>query len=813
MGLFGGMTRKPSITGEKAASPGVDAPSPHDVAPRAYLQKGSAATACTMHAKSMRACAAGSTKFFSSVIKAIKDKALSCFGHGSCAVRGEDSPPEPLGSKMVTFEAAASALAASANVPGVPASAASEAAASTPPASANVPVVPASATPGEPVCAIVLVVAAPAPAQDLQLQVAAPVHPHGRLDYPDIKRGKPQPIYHSTDAVMAAAAVAAARQGVEQAECTVVAAARELGSLRDAEPGSRERAQAAPLDPNVRMVRLALTEEEAIVAHRRSVEQEVMTMAAMRASKAAGRRNAPAFGAYVTALKELRATRSEAAERDAHALAVRKNAAAEPPVAEQAAVARRAWRMLKEARVELGHTMDVLVEAEGARAHADEASAPGGRKLFGNTADLPQIMAGARLGQPRESWPAEAAAGLPATQDTPRPPAAQDTPRPPAVPHTPRPPAVPHTPRPQQPQAALAAGLPVVQPNKKTWLQELEQQVAVDSCDSGKLFNRPSNGSSKLFNRWSNGSSELFNRPSNGSRELFNRWSNGSSTGSGTGSGNGSSELFNRWSNSSIGSTGSTGAISLHDCMCIVNVEEPASTAPASAPQPQALPYTRPGSTLHWAAERSEQLPGGRSSGRIVRAAIAQLERLLPASLSSTEATDLQSIMDRGMPYNEQSPAHRGELLRLWQLAFLGVPSPESLKDDLVKEMGWQSADPATDMRGSGLFGLQCLRYMAEAHPGTFARLMRKMDGVRAEYEYPFAASGLNLQVFVAVYELLDMEWLKAKASYMAFGPVILTVRNKLSAALAARPRNMAALRAKMGLGPVATCHCKRQAP
>jgi hypothetical protein len=106
-------------------------------------------------------------------------------------------------------------------------------------------------------------------------------------------------------------------------------------------------------------------------------------------------------------------------------------------------------------------------------------------------------------------------------------------------------------------------------------------------------------------------------------------------------------------------------------------------------------------------------------------------------------------------------------------------------------------------------------------------------------------------EVFVAAYELLDMEWLNAKASYMAFGPVILvrgggggvlavrvcicayacacacvcmllctraphsytprhappvqTVRNKLSAELAARPSNVAALRAKLGLRPVTT--------
>eukprot|EP00955_Chlamydomonas_euryale_P009248 99044-Chlamydomonas_euryale.AAC.2 len=60
--------------------------------------------------------------------------------------------------------------------------------------------------------------------------------------------------------------------------------------------------------------------------------------------------------------------------------------------------------------------------------------------------------------------------------------------------------------------------------------------------------------------------------------------------------------------------------------------------------------------------------------------------------------------------------------------------------------MGWQGEDPSTDVRGSGLLGLQCLLHLADSHPAAWRRLLHKLDGQRAEWEYPFAAAGLNVQ-------------------------------------------------------------------
>lgn len=60
-----------------------------------------------------------------------------------------------------------------------------------------------------------------------------------------------------------------------------------------------------------------------------------------------------------------------------------------------------------------------------------------------------------------------------------------------------------------------------------------------------------------------------------------------------------------------------------------------------------------------------------------------------------------------------------------------------------------QGDDPATDFRGAGLFGLQNLVSFAELAPSAYHRLMLKESGTRAEWEYPFAAAGLNLTVMM----------------------------------------------------------------
>ena len=129
-----------------------------------------------------------------------------------------------------------------------------------------------------------------------------------------------------------------------------------------------------------------------------------------------------------------------------------------------------------------------------------------------------------------------------------------------------------------------------------------------------------------------------------------------------------------------------------------------------------------------------------------------------------------------------------------------------------------QSEDPGTDFRGAGYFGLENLVYLAERHPHVFKSMMLKLEGTRVEWEYPFAAAGLNLtymlsellelhgsssslslsescpvpkcrpgraflvllaqdecafeELYCLTFQQLDKVWLDTKASYMEFGQV-----------------------------------------
>eukprot|EP00959_Pyramimonas_sp_CCMP1952_P071688 1497451-Pyramimonas_sp.AAC.1 len=138
--------------------------------------------------------------------------------------------------------------------------------------------------------------------------------------------------------------------------------------------------------------------------------------------------------------------------------------------------------------------------------------------------------------------------------------------------------------------------------------------------------------------------------------------------------------------------------------------------------------------------------------------------------------------------------------------------------------MGWQGEDPATDFRSGGLISLQQLIFLGENHPSTFRKLMNKEEGVRSDWEYPFAVAGLNITfmlteilelrkepdvpqgdafrgfaklleneenaldfVYLATFELLDYNWLKQRASYMEFPNVMNATKSTVASALASQ--------------------------
>jgi hypothetical protein len=196
-----------------------------------------------------------------------------------------------------------------------------------------------------------------------------------------------------------------------------------------------------------------------------------------------------------------------------------------------------------------------------------------------------------------------------------------------------------------------------------------------------------------------------------------------------------------------------------------------------------------------------------------------------PVELSDHQYKRLQDLWDRiRVPYDSSNEEHQEGLRRLWALAFPGKILP-SMKTPLWKDMGWQGEDdPATDFRSGGLISLQHLTFMGEKCPSTFKKLLHKHDGVRSEWEYPFAVAGLNVTfmltevlelrkepdvpngaafrgfakmlehdqdalglVYVATYELLDFNWLKQKASYMEFPGVMSATKSCIAEVLASQ--------------------------
>jgi hypothetical protein len=127
---------------------------------------------------------------------------------------------------------------------------------------------------------------------------------------------------------------------------------------------------------------------------------------------------------------------------------------------------------------------------------------------------------------------------------------------------------------------------------------------------------------------------------------------------------------------------------------------------------------------------------------------------------------------------------------------------------------------------------------MGSRQPALFDRLLHKRDGARVEWEYPFAAAGLNVtfqlaqllelqqpgavprcaagraflgllgagpeafeEVYCLAYALLDRQWLASGASYMQFNSVLKDAGAQLAASLEAQPGSVEELRELLQLG------------
>ncbi|CAL6295746.1 unnamed protein product [Bathycoccus prasinos] len=72
------------------------------------------------------------------------------------------------------------------------------------------------------------------------------------------------------------------------------------------------------------------------------------------------------------------------------------------------------------------------------------------------------------------------------------------------------------------------------------------------------------------------------------------------------------------------------------------------------------------------------------------------------------------------------------------------------------KDMGWQGTHPSTDLRGCGVFALENLVYFSQTRKDLFKVLVEKKNGKRSDWEYPFAAAGVN--VTHELTKLLDVD-------------------------------------------------------
>ena len=140
-----------------------------------------------------------------------------------------------------------------------------------------------------------------------------------------------------------------------------------------------------------------------------------------------------------------------------------------------------------------------------------------------------------------------------------------------------------------------------------------------------------------------------------------------------------------------------------------------------------------------------------------------------PLPLTETQKLRLAKLTKRvEVPYDAGNKDHSTQLTTLWRVTFPGreelQPSdPNSSKNEGWKDMGWQGTDPATDFRSGGVLSLENLLWFAVNDHETYERIQKKKTGTRSEWEYPFAAAGVN--VTFNLVDLLELRTRKAIGS------------------------------------------------
>ncbi|KAK8706530.1 hypothetical protein V6N13_050091 [Hibiscus sabdariffa] len=107
-------------------------------------------------------------------------------------------------------------------------------------------------------------------------------------------------------------------------------------------------------------------------------------------------------------------------------------------------------------------------------------------------------------------------------------------------------------------------------------------------------------------------------------------------------------------------------------------------------------------------------------------------DKFIEYPLTPIQVQRLQKLQERiRIPFDETRPDHQEALKELWHIAFPNV-ALKGLISEQWKEMGWQGPNPSTDFR-----------------------LLLKLDGTRATWEYPFAVAGINVSFMLI--QMLDL--------------------------------------------------------
>lgn len=98
--------------------------------------------------------------------------------------------------------------------------------------------------------------------------------------------------------------------------------------------------------------------------------------------------------------------------------------------------------------------------------------------------------------------------------------------------------------------------------------------------------------------------------------------------------------------------------------------------------------------------------------------------------------------------YDTSNVVHERALLHYWELCCPGVDL-DARKTKQWKTIGFQGTDPASDIRGAGILGLQNLLHLASTYPEKFRSMLQHEQLQEGQESYPFSIAGLNMTMLV----------------------------------------------------------------